>query len=114
MLEMPAELAFVVGGRNSSNTSHLVELCESRLPTYFIRSAEDIRSESGLVHFDWRARTEHVITDYLPAQRPLNVLVTSGASCPDAMVEGVLRRLAECTGTLENLDRLTAAWTEAV
>ena len=44
MLETKADLAIVVGGYNSSNTSHLVELCEEKLPTYFISSEEKILS----------------------------------------------------------------------
>ena len=45
MLETPADLAIVVGGYNSSNTSHLVELCEQKLPTYFIEGPEKLISE---------------------------------------------------------------------
>lgn len=94
MLEQKADLAIVVGGRNSSNTSHLVELCEEKLPTYFIRSEEDILSASEILHANWRTREESVIKDWLPAQRPVKILVTSGASCPDSIVEAVLRKIS--------------------
>lgn len=93
LLEQPAELALVIGGRNSSNTSHLVELCEQILPTYFIRSEEDIRSADEILHADWRTREESVIRDWLPKKEPVRILITSGASCPDSMVEGVLRKI---------------------
>ncbi len=98
MLEQPADLALVIGGYNSSNTTHLVELCEQKLPTYFIREASRIRSADEVLHYDIHAREERLSTSFLPAHRPLTVLVTSGASCPDAMVEEVLWRLAELTG----------------
>lgn len=94
MLEQEADFAIVIGGRNSSNTSHLVELCENVLPTYFIRSEDDIRSANELLHANWRTREESVIQGWLPTHRPVRILVTSGASCPDSMVEGVLRKVA--------------------
>jgi 4-hydroxy-3-methylbut-2-enyl diphosphate reductase len=94
MLEQEADLAIVIGGRNSSNTSHLVELCENVLPTYFIRSEEDILSDNELLHANWRTREESVIQGWLPTHRPVRILVTSGASCPDSMVEGALRKIA--------------------
>jgi 4-hydroxy-3-methylbut-2-enyl diphosphate reductase len=95
MLEQEADLAIVIGGRNSSNTSHLVELCENKLTTYFIRSEEDILSATELLHANWRTREESVISNWLPSHRPVRILVTSGASCPDSIVEAVLRKIAE-------------------
>jgi 4-hydroxy-3-methylbut-2-enyl diphosphate reductase len=94
MLMQEADLAIVVGGRNSSNTSHLVELCEEKLPTHFIRSEHDLLSADELVDFNWRTRVEHNVHGYLPKHRPVRLLLTSGASCPDAIVEGVARRIA--------------------
>ncbi|MET0636266.1 MAG: 4-hydroxy-3-methylbut-2-enyl diphosphate reductase [Chitinophagaceae bacterium] len=94
MLSVQADLAIVVGGYNSSNTSHLVELCEERLPTYFISSGEKIISDTQINHYDFHTKTESVTQNYLPANRPLSILITSGASCPDALVEGIIRKLA--------------------
>lgn len=93
LLEQKAELALVIGGRNSSNTSHLVELCEQVLPTYFIRSEEDIISADEILHADWRTREETILHNWLPKNEPIRILITSGASCPDSMVEGVLRKI---------------------
>lgn len=95
LLEEPADLAIVIGGRNSSNTSHLVELCEQQLPTYFIASERDIHSAQALLHYDFRSQQEQVVHHYLPAQTPVRILLTSGASCPDAIVERVLVRLLD-------------------
>ena len=93
LLETTADLAIVVGGYNSSNTSHLVELCEKKLATYFISSEENIISSNEIDHYNYHKK-EHVKTfDYLPYKKPVKILLTSGASCPDALVEGVISRL---------------------
>jgi 4-hydroxy-3-methylbut-2-en-1-yl diphosphate reductase len=93
MLKQEADLAIVIGGRNSSNTSHLVELCETHLPTYFVRSAGDIFSKNEILHGNWRTGEETIINHWLPDKRTVRILVTSGASCPDSMVEGVLKKI---------------------
>jgi 4-hydroxy-3-methylbut-2-enyl diphosphate reductase len=94
MLNVRADIAIVVGGYNSSNTSHLVELCEQKLPTYFIDSEEKILSAQTIMHYNFHNNTDMVTQDYLPYVEPLSVLITSGASCPDALVEGVIKKLA--------------------
>ena len=93
MLDTPANLAVVVGGYNSSNTSHLVELCEEKLPTYFISSEEKILSSQTIIHYDFHTGQELVTQDYFPTNKPISILITSGASCPDAVVENVIRKL---------------------
>ncbi|GAO45704.1 4-hydroxy-3-methylbut-2-enyl diphosphate reductase [Flavihumibacter petaseus] len=95
MLEVEADLAIVVGGYNSSNTTHLVELCEQRLPTYFISDAGKIGAVGEILHYDYHTRQERLTEGFLPSGRPLTILLTSGASCPDAVVEQVINRLAE-------------------
>lgn len=94
LLEIEADFALVVGGYNSSNTSHLVELCEERLPTYFINSAEKIISSTQINHFNFHTSTEEYTTNFIPIKTPVKILITSGASCPDAIVEGVIEKLA--------------------
>ena len=93
LLNINADLAIVVGGYNSSNTSHLVELCEAKLPTYFIDSAEKILSGDEILHYNFHGKTELLTDNFLPAKRPVKILLTSGASCPDALVEGVINKL---------------------
>ncbi len=95
MLETDADLAIVVGGYNSSNTSHLVELCEEKLPTYFISSEEKILSAKEILHYNFHTKEELLTSDFLPQKTPVKILITSGASCPDALVEGVINRLIE-------------------
>jgi 4-hydroxy-3-methylbut-2-en-1-yl diphosphate reductase len=93
MLENKADLAIVVGGYNSSNTSHLVELCEMKLPTYYISSADKILSGDMISHYNFHTKEELTTHDFLPDNKPLHILITSGASCPDAMVEAVISKL---------------------
>jgi 4-hydroxy-3-methylbut-2-en-1-yl diphosphate reductase len=94
LLNTPADTAIVVGGYNSSNTTHLVELCEQKLPTSFINSEEKMLSKEEILHYDFHHRQETLTRHYLPKHSPARILLTSGASCPDALVEGVIRRLA--------------------
>ena len=94
MLQTPAQLAIVVGGYNSSNTSHLVELCEEKLPTYFIQDDGKIISSKEILHYDFHSKEELLTQNYLPLKNPATILITSGASCPDALVEGVIRKLS--------------------
>lgn len=110
MLEADADLALVIGGYNSSNTSHLVELCEQKLPTYFIKDEDCLMSASTIRHFDLHTHTEQESDHYLPATRPLKVMITSGASCPDALVERIIGRLAGITGNEEALESLSQSW----
>jgi 4-hydroxy-3-methylbut-2-enyl diphosphate reductase len=94
LLEVPADLAVVVGGYNSSNTSHLVELCEGRVPAFYVKDAAEIRSATEIHHRDLNKGAEVITEGWLPANRPVHVLVSAGASCPDAMVEAVLAKIA--------------------
>jgi 4-hydroxy-3-methylbut-2-enyl diphosphate reductase len=101
LLEEVADLAIVVGGYNSSNTSHLVELLEEKVPTYFIKSASGIRSGEEILHF--HGGREVVSTGFLGNKAHPRIILTCGASCPDAVVEEVLVRLLEQFGENENL-----------
>lgn len=93
LLQTEADLAIVVGGYNSSNTSHLVELCEAKIPTYFINSEEKIISGNAIMHYDFHKKSEKFTTGFLPQKNTVKILMTSGASCPDALVEGIINKL---------------------
>ena len=93
LLEKDADLAIVVGGYNSSNTTHLVELCEAKLPTYFISSEEKIVSDNSILHYDIHSKSEQLTENFLADKKPVTILMTSGASCPDALVEGIINKL---------------------
>ncbi len=106
MLDTKADLAIVAGGYNSSNTSHLVELCEEKLPTYFIKNEEKLLSKSTIIHYNFHTGTELVTEDYLPDKKSVAVLITSGASCPDAVVEGIIKKLAGFYPASKSVDEL--------
>lgn len=110
MLDTEADLAIVIGGYNSSNTSHLVELCELKLPTFFIKDEHCLISDTLIKHFDLHTHAEVETNNYLPNKSPLRIMVTSGASCPDALVERVMERLAELTGNSDALATVAATW----
>ncbi|MBD98417.1 MAG: 4-hydroxy-3-methylbut-2-enyl diphosphate reductase [Verrucomicrobia bacterium] len=93
LLKVEADLAIVVGGFNSSNTSHLVELCEEKMPTYFISGAHDILNQECIRHFDFRRKKTLMTKEFLPSNTPLKMILTSGASCPDAVVDEVMDRI---------------------
>ena len=106
MLQTEADLAIVVGGYNSSNTSHLVELCEEKLPTYFIQTEEKIISSNEILHYNFHTKEEILTSHYLPEKKTVKILITSGASCPDALVEGVIQRLASIFGCENKMETL--------
>ena len=93
LLQTPADLAIVVGGYNSSNTLHLVELCEEKLPTYFINSADKIKSSTEIIHFNFHTKEEVTSKNFILATQPVKILLTSGASCPDSIVEAVIDKI---------------------
>ena len=106
LLQQPADFAIVVGGYNSSNTSHLVELCEGKLPTYFINDADKIISSSSIKHFDFHHKRELISNGYMPDKEPVNILITSGASCPDALVETVIRKIVSFFNSKKTVEEI--------
>ena len=106
LLKESADFAIVVGGYNSSNTSHIVELCEEKLPTYFISSEEKILNDKSISHFDFHTHKEIETENYLPKKEIVDIILTSGASCPDAVVEAVLRKIHSFFPTAKNVDEV--------
>jgi len=104
MLTTPADIAIVIGGYNSSNSSHLVELCEEKLTTYFIDSADRLLDANKIEDRNWRTKELTVKQNYLPSKTPSRILITSGASCPDAVVEKVIQKLAGFYNVEDNLE----------
>ena len=108
MLQTPADLALVIGGYNSSNTSHLVELCAERLPTYFIRDESCLIDQTQVRHFSLETKTEGLTSAYAAFPKPIRFLITSGASCPDALVENVIRRVVDLFDDAQELEKAIA------
>ena len=115
------DIAVVVGGYNSSNTSHLVELCQQRLPTYFIRDADELLSPTEIRHLVLETKQVKTTKDWLfqrsdqrsavgsqlreslvksdsslpqkPSATPTDIVLTAGASCPDVLLDEVLQKI---------------------
>lgn len=88
------DLAVVVGGYNSSNTSHLVELCRQQLPTYFIRDADELLSPKQIRHLELETKQVKTTEAWLPEKdEPIDVVLTAGASCPDVLLDEVLQKI---------------------
>jgi 4-hydroxy-3-methylbut-2-enyl diphosphate reductase len=93
LLETDADIAIVVGGYNSSNTSHIVQLCSKKLKTYFISSEEKIISDKEIMHYDLKSGKEIITENYLPDKDVTKIILTSGASCPDSIVESIMKKI---------------------
>ena len=106
LLDVRMNLLLVVGGYNSSNTSHLAEMGEEKLPTYFVRNASRLLSATEILHYNLHERQEIIAKDWLPAG-PIVVGITAGASCPNNLIEETLVRLYELRGIKR--DRLELA-----
>ena len=102
LLKTKADLAIVVGGYNSSNTSHLVDLCEEKLTTYFICNSGEIKNKNNIQHFNYKKNEIIYTKNFLPKKEVVDILLTSGASCPDAIIEEVLFTLLDCFPNKKN------------
>jgi 4-hydroxy-3-methylbut-2-enyl diphosphate reductase len=96
LLDDEGDVAIVVGGYNSSNTSHLAELCEGRVPVFYVKDDEEILSVDEIKHLVLPEKKITVSRDWLPKCKnaPVRVLISAGASCPDATVERVIEKIA--------------------
>ena len=100
MLRKPMDMLLVVGGYNSSNTTHLVEIGEQSLPTFFIRNASCLRSLEEIIHYDLHRKSE-IASDYsalLLGDKPVVIGVTAGASCPNNLIEDTIVKILELRG----------------
>ncbi len=112
MLNTDADLAIVVGGYNSSNTSHLVELCENKLPTYFINNADKILNKNTILHYNFHTKEQIATNKFLPEKHPVKILVTSGASCPDALVEEVIEKVISYFDMDKTIELITSEFAQ--
>ncbi len=95
ILKIEADLAIVVGGYNSSNTTHLVELLEKKFKTYFIRNEKEIDSINQVNSFDIHQKKIQRFNTFIEKKDKLRIIITSGASCPDSVVDNVIQRIIE-------------------
>ncbi len=99
LLRQPLDVLLVVGGYNSSNTTHLVEIGEQQLPTFFIRTSECLTALETIVHFDIHQKQEtQSYSDKLASPGPVTIGITAGASCPNNLIEDTIFRVFELRG----------------
>ena len=106
LLKQQADFVLIAGGYNSSNTSHIVELCETKFPTYFIESDNKILDRNLIKHYDLHRKKEKVTENFIPDKDSVTVMLTCGASCPDAIIEGVLTRMLSFFPDARSLDEV--------
>jgi len=121
LIESHADFAIVVGGYNSSNTSHIVELCEEKLPVYFISGADKVISDKVIKHYDIHSHSEITTENWLKSHcerseaipehdtesavyRSTKIILTSGASCPDAILDEVLQKILSYFPNAKSVD----------
>lgn len=109
LLNTDADLAIVVGGYNSSNTLHLVELCEGKFPTYFISSAKEIQEDKSIHHFDHKSKKMIHSPQFLLQKDKLKIVLTSGASCPDSILEEVIHKINNLVGKTKNTEEVISS-----
>lgn len=109
LLTTDADLAIVVGGYNSSNTLHIVELCEQKFPTYFISSAKEIEEDKSIHHFDYHSKKIIHTANFLPQKDKLKIVLTSGASCPDSILEEVIHKINTLVGKTKNTEEVLSS-----
>ena len=106
------DIAVVVGGYNSSNTSHLVELCQQHLPTYFIRDADELLSPKRIRHLELETKQVQTTEDWLfqttetGQQTPTDIVLTAGASCPDVLLDEVLQKIVKWFPDTHSVDKV--------
>ncbi|MGB0578450.1 MAG: 4-hydroxy-3-methylbut-2-enyl diphosphate reductase, partial [Limisphaerales bacterium] len=98
LLDEHMDLLIVVGGYNSSNTSHLAEMGEEKLPTYFVKNSKKMVDAQLISHYNQHQKQETETRDWLPLDREITVGFTAGASCPNNLIEDAIRRLFELRG----------------
>lgn len=106
LLESDADFAIVVGGYNSSNTSHLVELLERKFHTYFISSEKEIKDKNEIHHFDYSNHKNVHTNNFIPQKEKVKIILTSGASCPDAEVEKVMNKVLSFFPRSKSVDEI--------
>ena len=106
VLDKEADLALVIGGYNSSNTSQLATILSQKMPVYFIKDASEILSEKHINHFVYADQKLYTQENWLPSKEKVSIVVTSGASCPDTIVEEVLRTVLNLFPGVQNIENV--------
>jgi 4-hydroxy-3-methylbut-2-enyl diphosphate reductase len=108
LAETAPDMSIVVGGYNSSNTTHLVEILEQYAPTYFIKGSSEIITKDEIHSFNIHKNIMET-REFLPQKSPIKIAITSGASCPDAIVDRVISRILELLEETTSLEEVFSA-----
>ncbi len=103
LMNEPLDFALVVGGYNSSNTSHLVELLEQRCPVYFIKDENEILDLETIRSFNIHTHEVETIENWIKGGK---IGITSGASCPDSIMDAIISKLLVLTGSESSIDEV--------
>ena len=113
LIETRGDIAIIVGGYNSSNTSHLAELCEGRLPSFYIQDADEILDENRIRCLDLKTGEVRVMENWLPRTKtPPDFLIAAGASCPDALVDAIILKIASLFNALDRIEEAMAIYND--
>ncbi|MEM1096638.1 MAG: 4-hydroxy-3-methylbut-2-enyl diphosphate reductase [Bacteroidota bacterium] len=113
LIESGGDVAIVVGGYNSSNTSHLVELCSEHMPSYFIAGPDEMVAPDRIWHFDLHTHSIRETRNWMPEARPLDIVLTAGASCPDALLDRVMRKIIRWFDNTRTVEEALEPFAEA-
>lgn len=98
LIAEPLDLMVVIGGYNSSNTTHLAAICQRQVPTFHIEDASCIDPDAGTIRFrPVGSKAEERREQWLPAG-PLTIGVTAGASTPNNKIGETIERIAGARG----------------
>jgi 4-hydroxy-3-methylbut-2-enyl diphosphate reductase len=86
---------------------HLVEILEETFPTYHVRDAEEIKSPTKIRHFNQWDKEIKTTADWLPQHKePVDIAITSGASCPDILVDEVILKILSYFEGTESIESI--------
>jgi len=106
LMEEPADFGIVIGGYNSSNTTHLVELLEKKYPVFFVRGATELTAKTEVTHFNIHSKMIEKTFNFIPSKECVTIALTSGASCPDVIMDQVIKRLLEIFEVEEGIEQI--------
>lgn len=101
LLNLQLDAMFIIGGYNSSNTTHLAHIADAKVPTYFVAAADCLESLTQVRAYNLKTKTEERMP--MPAEasqleRKWRIGVTAGASCPANLIELLISRIIELRG----------------
>jgi 4-hydroxy-3-methylbut-2-enyl diphosphate reductase len=104
VLASGAQSAIVVGGFNSSNTIQIATILGEKMPVYFVRNSDDIISKDRARVFNFKSLKEEEVNPSVLFEENLKLVVTSGASCPDKIVDLVIQKIVALRGETESIE----------